>query len=59
MKIAVIADFRMNSVKNPSGGRLGLGKKWIIGTKNILIARYITLAISELALMKPEPKIPA
>ena len=51
MKIAMVADFRMNFVKNPSGGRLGLGKKWIIGGKKKLIVKYMTLAISELVLI--------
>ena len=59
MEITVIEDFRMNSVKKPSGGRLGLDKKWISGDEKTLIAKYVTLTISELALMKLEPKLPA
>ena len=38
LKIAVLADFRMNSVKKLSDGCLGLGKKWILGSENTLIA---------------------
>ena len=54
-----MAEFRMNSVKKPSGGRLGLDKKWISGGENKLIAKYITLTISELALVKLEPTFSA
>ena len=59
LNIAVAAVFVMHSVKKLSGGCLGMGRKWISGGEKMLIAKYITLAISELALMKPAPKLPA
>jgi hypothetical protein len=58
-KIAVMADFRMNSVKKLSGEQLGLSMKWISGGEKTLIAKYITLAIAVLLLVKPEPQLPA